>query len=53
MPGVTCAAVACGTFYRTKGIGIFKLPTAKNDENKEITKTIVIDQAFKEKAFQG
>lgn len=49
IPGINCAKVACLTFCRTKGIDIFKLPGAKNDENKEITKTMVIDQAFKEK----
>ena len=57
MPGVNCAVVDCGTSRRTKGIGIFKLPAAKNDEYKkwreewpsEITKTRVIDKAFREK----
>ena len=47
MPGVNCAIVGCGTSRRTKGIGIFKLPAAKNGEYKrwreewlsEITKT--------------
>ena len=32
MPGVNCAIVGCGTSRRTKGIGIFKLPAAKNDK---------------------
>ena len=57
MPGVNCAIVGCGTSRRTKGIGIFKLPAAKNDKYKrwreewlsEITKTRVIDKAFREK----
>ena len=57
MPGVNCAVVGCGTSRRTKGIGIFKLPAAKNDKYKrwreewlsEITKTRVIDKAFREK----
>ena len=47
MPGVNCAVVGCGTSRRTKGIGIFKLPAAKNGKYKrwreewlsEITKT--------------
>ena len=55
MPGVNCAVVGCGTSRRTKGIGIFKLPAAKNDKYKrwreerlsEITKTRVIDKAFR------
>ena len=54
MPGVNCAVVGCGTSRRTKGIGIFKLPAAKNAKYKrwreewlsEITKTRVIDKAF-------
>ena len=57
MPGVNSAVVGCGTSRRTKGIGIFKLPAAKNDIQKrwreewlsEITKTRVIDKAFREK----
>ena len=57
MPGVNCVIVGCGTSFRTKGIGIFKLPAAKNDKYKrrreewlsEITKTRVIDKAFREK----
>ena len=35
MPGVNCATVGCGTSRRTKGIGIFKLPAAKNDKYKK------------------
>ena len=57
MPGVNCAIFGCGTSRRTKGIGIFKLPVAKNDKCKrwreellsESTKTRVIDKAFGEK----
>ena len=57
MPGANCATVGCGTSRRTKGIGIFKLPAAKNDKYKkwregwvsEITKTRVIDNAFRQK----
>ena len=57
MPEVICALVGYGTSRRTKGIGIFKLPAAKNDKYKrwrkewlsKITKTRVIDKAFREK----
>ena len=57
MPGVNCAAAGCGTSHRTKRIGIFKLPAAKNDIYKrwreewlsEITRTRVIDKAFRQK----
>ena len=56
MPGDNCAIVGCGTSRRTKGIGIFKLPFAKNEEYNtwpsawlnEITKSRVTDKAFKE-----
>ena len=61
MPGVNCAVVGCGTSRRTKGIGIFKLHAAKNDEYKkwreewlsEITKTRVNDKAFREKILNN
>ena len=57
MPGVNCAVVGYGASRRTKGIGIFKLPTAKNDKYKrwreewfsKIAKTRIIDKAFREK----
>ena len=57
MPGVNCAVVGCGTSRRTKGIGILKLPAAKNAKYRrwreewlsEITKTRVIDKALREK----
>ena len=57
MPRVNCAIVGCGTSRRTKGIGISKLPAAKNDKYKkwreewvsEVTKTRVVDKAFREK----
>ena len=57
MPRGNCAIVCCGTSCRTKGIGIFKLSAAKNYKYKkwreewvsEITKTRVIDNAFREK----
>ena len=31
MPGVNCAVIGCGSCRRTKGIGIFKLAPAKDD----------------------
>ena len=34
MPGVNCAVVGCGSCRGTKGIGIFKLPSAKDDKHK-------------------
>ncbi len=57
MPGDNCAVFGCGSSRRTKGLGIFKLPAPTNDHRKkwrrdllnEITKSRVIDQAFKEK----
>ena len=38
MPAVNCTIVGCGTSRRTKGIGIFKLPAAKNDKHKKWSK---------------
>lgn len=54
MPGDNCSVFGCGTCRRTKGIGIWKLPSARNAEYKkwreewlsEITKTRVIDKDF-------
>ena len=31
MPGDNCSVVGCGTCRRTKGIGIWKLPAARNE----------------------
>ena len=55
MPGVNCAVDGCNTSHRTKGIDIFKLLAAKNDEYKKwseewfstIMKTRVIYKAFR------
>ena len=52
MPGVNCALIGCGSCRRTKGIGIFKLPSAKDDKHKrwrdewvgELKKTREVDQ---------
>ena len=56
MPGENCAVLGCGSCRRTKGIGIWKLPSAKNDAYwewrddwlSEITKARVIHQEFRE-----
>ena len=34
MPGVNCAVFGGGPCRRTKGIGIFKLPSAKDEKHK-------------------
>ena len=55
MPGDNCALNQCGTNRRTKGIGLFKLPTAKDDASKKwrqdflniVTKYRVEDKDFK------
>ena len=33
MPGDNCAFNQCGTSRRTKGVGLFKLPTANDEES--------------------
>ena len=54
MPGENCCVVGCSTNRRTKGIGIFKLPSGKRDKEwrkkwlNEITKTRVVDKNFRE-----
>ena len=35
MPGVNWAVFGCGPCRRTKGIGIFKLPSAKDEKHKK------------------
>ena len=55
MPGDNCAFNQCGTNRRTKGIGLFKLPTPKDEESKKwrrdvlniLTKYRVQDKDFK------
>ena len=57
MPGDNCAVFGCGTCRRVKGIGIWKLPAAKDEAHKkwradwlrEITKAREIDQDFRER----
>ena len=34
MPGENCAVFGCGSCRRTKGLGIFKLPSPKDQEHK-------------------
>ena len=34
MPGDNCVMFGCGTSRRTKGVGIWKLPNAKEDHKK-------------------
>ena len=55
MPGDNCAVFGCGSWRRSKGIGIWKLPAARNAEYKklreewlsELTKTRVLDAEFR------
>ncbi|XP_028411148.1 uncharacterized protein LOC114533753 [Dendronephthya gigantea] len=55
MPGDNCTFNQCGTNRRTKGFGLFKLPTAKDDASKKwwqdflniLTKYGVKDNDFK------
>ena len=55
MPGVNCAVIGCGSCRRTKGIGIFKLPSSKDDKHKrwrdewlgELKKTREVDKDFR------
>ena len=56
MPGENCAVFGCGSSRRKKGIGIWKLPKAKDESYAkcrdewlgEIKKTRDLDQSFKE-----
>ncbi|XP_066925034.1 uncharacterized protein [Clytia hemisphaerica] len=55
MPGSNCCIVGCGSSRRIKGIGIFKLPKATNEVNKQwrddilgiILRTRQLDADFK------
>lgn len=55
-PGENCAVFGCGSCQRTKGIGIWKLPSAKDEAHLtwrkewlgEIKKTRDLDQNFRE-----
>ena len=35
MPGVNCSVLDCGSCRRSKGIGIFKLPVAKDEAHRK------------------
>ncbi|PFX14050.1 hypothetical protein AWC38_SpisGene21824 [Stylophora pistillata] len=56
MPGENCAVFGCGSCRRTKGIGIWKLPLAKDEAHEkwreewlgEIKKTREMDRNFRE-----
>ena len=60
MPGVNCAVFECGPCCRTKGIGIFKLPSAKDEKHKrwreewlgELKKTRELDEDFRRQIKQ-
>lgn len=53
MPGANCCIVGCSTNRRTKGVGIFKLPSKKLYPNwrenwlNVVTKSRVIDKDFR------
>ena len=54
MLAANCPCIGCGSCRRTKGIGIFKLPLAKDGGKLreqwlgEITKTREVDKGFRE-----
>ena len=60
MPGVNSAVIGCGSCRRTKGIVIFKLPSAKDDKHKrwrdewvgELKETREVDKDFDEKSMK-
>ena len=62
MPGVNCAVFGCGPCRRTKGIEIFKLPSAKDEKHKkwreeciwlgELKKTRELDEYFRRQINQ-
>ena len=60
MPGVNCAVFGCGSCRRTKGIEIFKLPSAKDEKHKrwrdewlgELKKTRELDEDFRRQINQ-
>ena len=59
MPGENCCVVNCGTSRRTKGVGIFKLPSVESNNEwckrwlAEILKTRVADRDFKRMIDNG
>ena len=61
IPGANCSVLGCGSCRRSKGIGIFKPPVAKDEAHRkwrkdwlgEVTKASEIDQAFREQIKNG
>ena len=60
MPSVNCTVFGCGSCRRTKGIEIFKLPSAKDEKHKrwrdewlgELKKTRELDEDFRRQINQ-
>ena len=62
MPGVNCAVFGCGLCHRTEGIGIFKMPSAKDEKHKkcgeeciwlgELKKTRELEEDFRRQINQ-
>ena len=53
MPGANCSIFGCSTSRKTKNVGIFKIPSASNQEWRSvmlniITKDRVVDAGFKQ-----
>lgn len=61
MAGVNCSVLGCGSCRRSKGIGIFKLPVAKEEAYRkwgknwlgEVIKARKIDRDFGEQIKNG
>ena len=41
MPGENCAIFGCSTSRRHKGVSIFKIPVAKDEENKNWVRQLI------------
>ena len=41
MPGVHCSVLGCGSCRRSKGIGIFELPVAKDEAHQKLVKDTI------------
>ena len=53
IPGDNCSVVGCGTCRRTKGIGIWKLPAARNEAYREWHKDWLNELTkYRDKDFQ-
>ena len=61
MPGENCAIFGCSTSRRHKGVSIFKIPVAKDEENKNwvrqliniVTKDRQVDELLKKRIESG